>query len=311
MRYSEIENKLELFLDELREQEKADNTIKAYKEDITHFLRTSGEKAPEEEITKDDILTYKSVMNKSGAATSTINRRIISINKLLKWNGESDIATTHTIKQQTNGNLDNVLSVSDYERLLRVALNPTEQALKAGKKPDLQAWVIMQVLANTGIRFSELQFFTVENLKAASKSGNSITVDNKGKRRNIPITKDLEKLLTDYCKQKNIAEGYIFVTRNNTTISNEQISRRLKAIAGYARINKSKVHPHSFRHLFGKTYMQEIGRIDELADIMGHSNIQTTRIYSRTTGKEKADNISSLGLLKKKAAPPRTKAKKK
>lgn len=285
------------YTSDLREQEKAEKTIKAYTSDLYLFgeyLREQGAA----EITKTYVMDYKNRMQTARSSTATINRRIISINKYLAYMGADAATGTKTIKQQTANSLDGVMTVSDYERMLSAALYPSKQAQAAGLKEDMQAWAIMQTLANTGIRFNELQYFTVESLKDINKNGNAVIVTNKGKQRAIPITKDLAKLLKSYCTKQGITTGYIFGTRNNTPISNEQISRRLKRIAGYARVGKNKIHPHGFRHLFGKTYMQEIGRIDELADILGHSSIATTRIYSRTTSQEKANNIDRLNLIK-------------
>lgn len=288
---------------ELQEQEKAAKTIQAYVSDLKMFIDylTGTGTADTDEITKVSVMDYKTHMQRNGNSTATINRRIISINKYLRWTGAETAAGTKTIKQQNANSLDGAMSISEYERMLSAALTPSRQAQAAGLKEDVQAWAIMQTLASTGIRFNELQFFTVENLKSINKNGNAITVNNKGKERQIPITKDLAKLLKDYCSTQDITNGYIFGTRNGTPISNEQISRRLKRIAGYARISKDKIHPHAFRHLFGKTYMQEIGRIDELADILGHSSIATTRIYSRTSTAEKASNIDRLNLIKSKS----------
>lgn len=296
---AEFIEKISTYLDDLRTQEKAKNTIKSYLSDLKAFAKFL-EETDTQEITKDIIIEYKEKLKADAHTIATINRRIVSINKFFKWAGADAIADTKTEKQQTANSLDNVLNEKEYERLLKACINPNEQGRKAGLKEDIQAWAIVQTLANTGIRFNELQFFTYEALKDSKKNGGAIIVTNKGKTRQIPICDDLKKLLLNYCKLMHIESGYIFGTRNGTPISNEQISRRLKKIAGYARINKSKIHPHAFRHLFAKTYMQEFNRLDELADILGHSNIQTTRIYSRTSNKEKSKHVNELKLIKSK-----------
>jgi site-specific recombinase XerD len=169
----------------------------------------------------------------------------------------------------------------------------------------MQMWVLMQTIAATGIRYNELQYFTVESIQAAKKTG-TITVTNKGKERAIPISKSLVKLLTEYCKDKGITSGLIFGNRNGHPIKNEQVSRRLKRIAGYARVNKSKVHPHNFRHLFAKEYMEKVGRLDKLQDILGHSSIATTTIYTKASSKELAADTELLDMIQDK---PRGKAK--
>lgn len=302
MKYSDVNDLLKSFVKELEEQEKAPNTIKAYSTDIQMFQLWAGERVePDTDIVKTDIISYRESLKADGVSTSTINRRIVSINRFLKWAGEHDIATTKPIKQQAAATLDGVITSEEFERMLTAALTPGKQAQKAGLKPDPQAWAIMQTLAGSGIRFGELKFFTVEALRDVNKNGNSITVENKGKQRKIPVSKDLQKLLKDYCTQQGITSGYIFGTRNGTPISNEQISRRLKKIAGYARISKSKIHPHSFRHLFGVEFMEQYEhRIDVLADILGHSSINTTRIYTRISTKEQSEMINGMSRKKKK-----------
>lgn len=298
MNSQELETQKEDFFTELKNQEKAAKTIKAYKEDLVTFFDYLHEALqPEQELAKADIINYKEHLKSLGRSTATINRRIVCVNKFLKFCGADELTGTKQIKVQQKTSLKNVMTQADYERLLRCAIDPPPQARAKGMQPDLRSWTIMQTLANTGIRIGELQYFTVEALNAASKNGDCITVDNKGKQRNIPVSKDLQKLLKSYCEQQKIKNGYIFGTKNGNPISNEQFTRKIKRIAGYARVNKDKVHCHGFRHFFGKTYMKEIGRIDELADILGHSNISTTRIYSRTSNKEKAQNINKLDLL--------------
>lgn len=295
MKFKELRERLDAYLTELRDAEKSANTVKAYKADIEHFAQWA-EGRDGDTVTKADVVSYKESMRAEGAATSTINRKIISINKYLRWAGAADAAGAKQIKQQQRATLEDVISKADYERLLRAAIDPPEQARKAGIKPDVQLWAIMQTIAGTGIRYNELQYFTAESLRAARKTG-TITVTNKGKERTIPVCKSLIKLLTDYCKDADITSGYIFGTRNGTPLRNEQVAKRLKRLAGYARINKSKVHPHSFRHLFAKEYMVKVGRLDKLQSILGHADIATTTIYTKATSKELAADTEALDMV--------------
>lgn len=298
MKIDELKAKTEEYLTDLQDSEKARNTVISYRTDLKELFDylDAAERTDGGDLTRADIVSYKENLKASGAATSTINRKVVSINRFLKWAGAVDAAGTKQIKQQEKSTLENVISRADFYRLLKVALTPPPQAVKAGLKPDPQIWAILLTIANTGIRFGELRYFTVEAVQAARKSM-CITVENKGKQRTIPISKDLYKILTDYCKTQGIESGVIFCTRNGTPISNPQFSRRLKKIAGYARINKAKVHPHNFRHLFAKEFMQENGRIDQLQGILGHSSIKTTSIYTRTTAKELATSVAKVNLL--------------
>lgn len=284
---------------ELMNDEKAARTATAYIGDLNIFvqwLMSECGKSESDDLKKADVIAYKEKLRSEGYKPATINRRIISINRYLKWLGAEDATGTKTLKQQQHNSLDNVLTRAEYERMLNAALSPGKQAQAAGLKPDAQSWAIMRTLASTGCRYGELEFFTVEALKSAPGRENSITVINKGKQREVPVNKELQKVLREYCKEQGITSGYIFGTRNGTPVSNEQISRKLKRIAGYARISKDKIHPHNFRHLFAKCYMEEVNRIDELKDILGHSSIATTSIYTRTSKKEKAANTGKLGL---------------
>ena len=302
MNIQELQSKTTAYKEELTENEKAARTAAAYLGDVQTFFKwvtAEGGKDPEEELVKADVIAYKEKLRADGYKTATINRRIISVNKFLKWAGADNATGTKTLRQQQKTSLDNVMTLSEYERMLNAAISPGKQALAAGLKPDLQAWALMQTLAGSGCRFGEIPFFTVEALRAAPSNGDAIIVTNKGKERSLPVNKDLQKLLKEYCKTQGITTGYIFGTRNGTPISNPQISRRLKKIAGYARISRDKIHPHNFRHLFAKQYMEEINRIDELKDILGHSSIATTSIYTRTSNKEKASNTGKLGMIKR------------
>lgn len=307
MTFREVKDRQEQFFDKLKAMERATNTIEAYRSDLKMFFQWAGDERDGEQLTKSDVVAYKEHLRDAGRATTTINRAVISLNKYLKWAGAEDAAGTKQLKTQRRSTLENVISYADYERLLRVLLDPPEQARRAGLREDLQAWAILQTIAGTGIRYGELQYFTVEAVQAAKKTGH-ITVTNKGKERSIPVNKSLYKLLTDYCRDKGIESGIIFVTKYGNPISNEQLTRRLKRIAGYARINKSKVHPHNFRHLFAKEYMEKVGRLDKLRDILGHSDINTTTIYTKATAKEMADDTETLGMVQ---AYPQAKGKRK
>lgn len=295
MKIQSIRAQLDEYLQELRDEEKAENTIKAYQSDIQGFFNWISD--DEHELSRADVVAYKEHLRQTGAKTATINRKIISINKYLKWAGAEDAAGTKQIKTQAKATFEDALSRADYERLLRAAADPPTQARQAGLKSDIQLYMVMETITATGIRISELQYFTVENVKRAKTTG-QITVENKGKQRAIPIDKELTKELLNYCNDKGIKSGYIFGTRTGSPISNSQLTKRLKKLAGYARISKSRAHWHNFRHLFSKEYMEMHGRLDELQSILGHSSIQTTTIYTKSSARELAKNTGSLGFVK-------------
>ena len=294
MKIKAISAKLPEYLQELKNEEKAENTIKAYERDLKGFFKAMDGEA---ELQRSDVATYKQELKDAGAAASTINRKIVSINKYLKWAGADDAAGTKQIKTQGRATLENVISKSEYERLLRAANNPQGQAKAAGLKQDKQLVMVMQTIAGTGIRFNELQYFTVENIKAAKRSGH-ITVENKGKQRSVPVPRTLSKELLNYCSDQGIESSYIFGTSKGNPISNAQLTKRLKRIAGYARVSKERAHWHNFRHLFAKEYMEKVGRIDALQDILGHSSINTTTIYTKLSAKERAEQVETLDIVR-------------
>lgn len=275
-----MRDNLEKYLDELRQNEKAASTIGKYRRDIEKFLDFIGE--DNRQIIKDDVINYKAHLSEA-YKTASVNSYLIALNKYLEWIGAGDLKT-HVIRQQQRNSLDNVMSRTDYDRVLR----------HAKKLDKTKIYYVMRTLAASGIRIEELKFITVE---AVTKGRGCIEVNNKGKIRGIVIPPDLCKELRKYCKDNNIASGTIFHNREKTgLIDKSYLWREMKHIAGQARVNKSKVHAHSFRHLFAKTYMEANGNVVELADLLGHSSLETTRIYTRSSSKEKRDKVSKLGL---------------
>lgn len=274
----DINLKLNEFLTELKYAEKAENTIKKYRCNIEHFIELlEGER----DITKDDILLFKNyLVEKSGYKTSTINSYIISINKYLKWLGCSELIVKQ-VKQQRKSSLEDVLNNNDYKRLLKFA--------KRINRMDI--YYIMKILAMTGIRISELKYFTVENIKS-----NYISATNKGKERNIVLRQDLARELRKYCKERNIKSGLLFPGNvKGKMLAQSTIWRNMKKIAGMAKVKLSKVHAHSFRHLFAKQFLKQYNNnITELADILGHNSLETTRIYTRSTDAEKRKKLEEM-----------------
>ena len=270
---------LEEWIQEQTMQEYSLNTLKQYKANVLKFINWLN---PEQPITKETTIKYKEYLYNLNPKpkTSSINTWIIELNKFLKWLNRTDL-TIKKIKTQSKTNVEEVLSVSDYKRLLRYS-----------KKMNLmEIHYIMKILAMTGIRISELKYFTYENLKT-----NYIPAFNKGKERYIIIRQDLIRELRKYCKERKIDSGYIFIgASKNKMISTATIWRQMKKVAGAARVNKSKVHAHSFRHLFAQVFLNEYNNnIAELADILGHNSLETTRLYTRTSQFQKKLKIENL-----------------
>ena len=278
MNKDELKERLQDFLIEQSESEKVDNTIKKYKHNIETFIEWIPDAAIVDKMLIIDFKQY--LLKEKQFRTNTINNYIVSINKFLYWCGIKDCKVKQLRKQHVASNSE-VLSLSDFKRLLRFAKRLNQD----------DTYLIMKILAMTGIRIEELSFFTVENVKT-----NYIPVRNKGKERSIILRQDLAREIRQYCRDKGIKSGIIFSCKTKgKMMAKSTIWRRMQRIAGVAKVKKNKVHAHSFRHLFAKMFLGEYdGAIAELADIFGHSSIETTRIYAKTTDEEKRRKLERI-----------------
>lgn len=278
MKKDELKEKLPQYMIEQSEDEKTKNTLKKYQHNIELFL----EWLPVDvDVDKNIVIAFKAyLLEDLRFRTNTINNYIVSINKFLYWCGIEDCKVKQLRKQHAASNSE-ILSLSDYKRLLRFAKRMGQD----------DTYLMMKILAMTGIRIEELSFFTVENVKS-----NYIHVRNKGKERSIILRQDLAREIRAYCRDKGIRQGNIFCCKNKgRMMAKSTFWRRIKKIAGVAKVRKNKVHAHSFRHLFAKMFLEEYnGSIAELADILGHNSLETTRIYAKTTDEEKRRKLERI-----------------
>lgn len=265
------------FSKHLCREEKSTATVEKYLRDARAFCVY----ADGNEITKELVVGWKKQLVENGYAVRSINSMLASLNSLLDFLGWSD-CKVKAIKQQKKVYCaeEKELSKAEYMRLLEAAK----------KKPQLQ--LVMQTICGTGIRVSELRFFTVEDVKRGE-----VLVNCKGKSRTILIPGKLRKLLLDYAQKEKIRFGVIFVTRNGKPLNRSCIWAQMKALCEEAGVNPSKVFPHNLRKLFARTFYGIEKDIAKLADILGHSSIDTTRIYIMTTGSEHRRKIERLGLV--------------
>lgn len=254
---------LEEYKQELIEDELAPSTIKQYistLRQLNKFLEVNNYR-----LDKKGLIEYKDLLE-AKYKPNTINTKIIIVNKYLEDIGQAELQLKQ-IRVQNNHNLDTVLSENDYSRILR-------QAEQKGTSRD---YVMLQAFYYTGLRVSELEFLTVEALRKGY-----IVVNNKGKIRRVPIANRLKKILNDYIQEEGIDQGSIIRNREGEALSRSYVFKRVKYLAGQARVKKSKAYPHSIRHLFAKQWLKSNGNnYLQLADILGHSSLETTRIYSR------------------------------
>ena len=279
MNKKELLPKLDEWIDEQKYQEYSENTLKQYKANVLKFIEWIKD---DKEITKQTTMDYKNHLYnlEPRLATSSINTWIVELNKFLKWLNLEEL-TIKKIKQQVKSSNEDVLNIIDYKRLLRFSKSMGYN----------QLYYIMKILAMTGIRISELKYFTVENIKS-----NYITAFNKSKERNIIVRQDLARELRKYCRENKIKSGYIFRGEKKDKMpSASTIWRQMKKVAGKSRVNKSKVHAHSCRHLFAQVFLNEYNNnITELADILGHNSLETTRLYTRSSDAQKKSKLEKL-----------------
>ena len=271
-----LEAKLEEFELFLKEDEKAEKTIEKYKTNIKAFIEFSKDK----ELTKRTVIEFKEKLDQVDEyLPNTTNNYLVVINKFLNFIGKKDLCVK-VIKQQKKFSLEYSLSKTDYHRLLRTTK----------KYEEYDNYIILRILAETGIRISELAFFKIEDLDKTMK------IKKKGKVREIPVKLDLLREIRKYCRDRKIKEGLIiFNPKTGKAYADSTIWRRLKKLAGRARINKDAVHPHAFRHYFAKCYLETYPNdIAGLADILGHNSLETTRIYTKLTNKEKELKIRNI-----------------
>ena len=267
------------FKQQLCLEEKSEATIGKYLHDIRVFAQYVGNTS----ITREKAVAYKQNLIAQGYAMRSVNSMIASLNSYFVFVGLLDCKLKSVkIQRQIFRAEEKELTKAEYERLLRAA----------GQKGNQRLNLMIQTICSTGIRVSELQFITVE----AVRKGEAV-VSLKGKTRTIFIVKELRKKLLRYIAEQKIAAGNVFVTRTGKPVSRSNIWREMKNLCRQAGVNPDKVFPHNLRHLFDRTFYGIEKDIAKLADILGHSSINTTRIYIMTTGNEHRRRMERMCLI--------------
>ncbi len=267
------------FKEYLLEEEKSENTTEKYVRDVTFFMKWLCGRA----LTKALTLEYKKELCEKYAPAS-VNAAISSLNCFFGFMNRHDIRIKALkIQRRIFASCDKELTKAEYERLLTAAKNKKNQKL----------YYLMQTICSVGIRVSELQYVTL----SAVKCGQAV-ISCKGKMRIVILPKELCKMLKGYIKENNIKSGSVFVTRTGKPLDRSYIWKLLKSICKDAGVSRNKVFPHNFRHLFARTYYSVRKDIARLADILGHSSVNTTRIYTMSTGEVCRRQIEKLGLLR-------------
>ena len=266
------------FREHLILEERSEITVEKYIRDVKAFSVYTQNTA----VTKEIVIAYKKHLQENYAVRS-VNSMLASINSLFAFLGWHDLRVKSLkLQQQVFCPEEKELTKAEYARLCRTAERKHNERLN----------LILQTICGTGIRVSELQFITVE----AVKQGEAV-VNCKAKTRSVFIVKELKQKLLRYAAEQNIKSGMIFVTRTGKPISRTNIWREMKALCIEANVNPQKVFPHNLRHLFARVFYGIEKDIAKLADILGHSSINTTRIYIISTGTEHRQRMENMRLI--------------
>ena len=263
----------------LKAEEKSQNTIEKYARDVATFIKFLGK----DNITKEKVIEYKSKLITDDYAVRSINSMLASINSLFAFLGWHELKVKSIkLQRQIYCPEEKELTKAEYLRLVNTAK----------QKGNERLCLLIQTICSTGIRVSELPYITVE----AVRHGAAV-VSLKGKTRSVFIVRELQKKLLRYAAEHKITSGAIFVTRNGKPMSRTNIWREMKNLCNEAGVSTRKVFPHNLRHLFARTFYGIEKDIAKLADILGHSNINTTRIYIISTGDEHRKKLESMRLI--------------
>lgn len=263
----------------LRENEKAANTVEKYIRDIRKLL----EYADGREITKELMLDYREYLQEKGYKAKSINSFLVAANRFfafMRWTGI--FIKQLKVQEEVFADEQREMSEEEFKRLV-------ETAKKQGKT---RLALILVTFGATGIRVSELRFLTVE----AVKSG-KMNVRNKGKSRTVILPEELCAQLSMYAAKNHIKTGVVFRTSKGNPVNRSNLWKEMKSICEEAHVDDTKVFPHNCRHLFARLYYAVKKDIVKLANLLGHSSIETTRIYLRTSIKEYRGELNQMGII--------------
>ena len=266
------------FKEKMLQNERAEATIEKYMRDLEKLRRF----ARDEPVTKTQVIRFKqNLMEKY--TVSSVNSILAAVNSFFREMGWYDcIVRSVRVQGEAFRSSDRELTKQEYDRLLDTALKQKKRRL----------YYVMQTLCSTGIRISELKFITVESL-----ASQRVTVSLKGKTRIVLLPKALCRQLKKYIKERHINSGPIFVTRSGRPLDRSNVYHEMKKLSRKSNVEKTKIFPHNLRHLFACVFYQKIKNLPQLADILGHSNVNTTRIYTKISCEQQVRQIDMLKLV--------------
>ena len=267
------------FKRQLEREERELGTIEKYMREVKKFALWQGRR----KVTKETVSEWKEQLRQSGYKPETVNGKLSAVNKVLSCMGWGECCVKYLkIQRRLFRSTGRELTKDEYTRLVETAqgLGKTRLAL------------LIETICATGIRVSEVKYITAEALRAGRAD-----ISLKGKIRTVLLPGKLCRKLQKYAKKQKIASGEIFLTRSGKGVSRRQIWAEMKALCKQARVAPSKVFPHNLRHLFARTFYRVSRDVAKLADVLGHSSIETTRIYLISTGAEHVRQLERLGLI--------------
>ncbi len=263
----------------LRREERSDNTIEKYLHDVRLFSAWVGGQS----VTKETVTAWKAQLCALGRAVVTVNGALAALHSFFAFQEWGECRVKYLKRQQRLfRDSSRELTRQEYEKLVQTAGNQGNHRLA----------LVLETICATGIRVSELQYITLEAVQQGQAE-----ISLKGKVRTILIPNRLVRKLQKYAKKQKILSGEIFRTKNSKSFSRHQIWSEMKNLCKAAGVDSSKVFPHNLRHLFARTFYRACRDIVRLADVLGHSSVETTRIYLITTGAEHARQLDRLGLV--------------
>ncbi len=263
----------------LRHEERSQNTIEKYLHDIRSFYGWLGGQA----VTKEQVTAWKEYLTASGKAAVTVNGALAALHSFFTFAGWEGLRVKYLkIQRQVFRDASRELTRDEFSRLVQTAEAQGNHRLV----------LLLETICATGIRVSEVKYITLEAVRRGRAD-----ISLKGKIRTILIPNKLARKLQKYAKKQKIASGEIFLTKSGKSLSRRQIWAEMKRLCKAAGVDASKVFPHNLRHLFARTFYKACRDIVRLADVLGHSSIETTRIYLITTGAEYARQLDRLGLV--------------
>lgn len=263
----------------LFEQERSRATIEKYIRDLKKLF---GYLAEDMEISKDKMIRFKQELTEH-YKVSSVNSILAAVNHFLEFVGQGDCKVKQVrVQRKLFCQQEKELSKGEYFRLVNAAQ----------KKKNKRISYLMQAICSTGIRVSEHRFITVEALKEGC-----LRIYNKGKSRTVFLPPELVSLLTRYCREAGIENGPVFITKSGRPLDRSNIWSMMKSLCEDAKVDAKKVYPHNLRHLFAFTFYGIEKDLLRLADILGHTNVDTTRVYTVSSGWEHKRILSKLGLV--------------